>query len=126
MTARKVPARLAAEIARVTSRAQGIWAEARADDDLAAFAPTLTEVSPCAAKRPPRWPGTAPYDALLEDYEPGDRAGSAAMFDAMRPGWWRCATAILGASAQPRAGRACSTKPRRCQAVHRDGRGLRL
>ncbi|MCU0817128.1 MAG: carboxypeptidase M32, partial [Cypionkella sp.] len=35
----KVPARLAQELARVTSRAQGIWAEARAQDDIPAFLP---------------------------------------------------------------------------------------
>ena len=40
----RVPARLAAEIARVTSRAQGIWAEARRSEDVAAFLPTLGEV----------------------------------------------------------------------------------
>ena len=42
--ASKVPAALAARIARVTSEAQGIWAEARANDDFATFAPVLTEV----------------------------------------------------------------------------------
>ena len=40
----RVPARLAAEIARVTSVAQGKWAAARGDDDYAAFAPVLKEV----------------------------------------------------------------------------------
>ena len=39
-----VPARLAAEIARVTSRAQGIWAEARAAEDVAGFLPVLEQV----------------------------------------------------------------------------------
>lgn len=42
--ATKVPGRLAQEIARVTSAAQGIWAEARAADDVSMFLPTLTEV----------------------------------------------------------------------------------
>ncbi|MEO0666052.1 MAG: carboxypeptidase M32, partial [Pseudomonadota bacterium] len=37
----KVPAKLAAELARVTSRAQGQWAEARANEDVAAFTPVL-------------------------------------------------------------------------------------
>ena len=36
----RVPARLAAEIARVTSRAHEIWANARAAEDWDAFAPT--------------------------------------------------------------------------------------
>ena len=40
--AMKVPARLSSEIARVTSRAQGIWAGARAEEDPSAFLPILT------------------------------------------------------------------------------------
>jgi carboxypeptidase Taq len=40
----KVPGALAEEIARVTSMAQGIWAEARANDDVAAFLPVLDSV----------------------------------------------------------------------------------
>ena len=40
----KVPARLAAELARVTSLSQGEWAKARADEDVAAFLPRLNEV----------------------------------------------------------------------------------
>ncbi len=39
-----IPARLAAEIARLTSMAQGIWAEARAKNDVAHFLPTLERV----------------------------------------------------------------------------------
>src|SRR6056297_2076097 len=42
--AARVPARLAAEIARVTSIAQGVWARARAAEDVAAFLPTLGRV----------------------------------------------------------------------------------
>jgi carboxypeptidase Taq len=42
--ATKVPARLAQEIARVTSMAQGIWAEARAKEDVPGFLPVLADV----------------------------------------------------------------------------------
>jgi carboxypeptidase Taq len=83
----RVPARLAAEIARVTSRAQGIWAEARRNEDVAAFLPTLSEVV-----RLRREEGHAvadggdPYDALLEDYEPGTTSADLReMFGALRP-----------------------------------------
>ena len=38
----KVPADLAAEIARTTSKAQGVWAQARANEDVSAFLPVLT------------------------------------------------------------------------------------
>ena len=85
----KVPVALAAEIARVTSRAQGIWAEARANEAPGDYLPILTEVV-----RLRREEGAAladgtdktPYDALLEDYEPETSATAiAAIFDEMRP-----------------------------------------
>lgn len=85
--ARKVPARLAAEIARVTSMAQGVWARAREEDDFAAFAPTLKEV--VALKREEGAAlaeGADVYDAMLQDYEPGaTAAGLEEMFARMRP-----------------------------------------
>lgn len=84
---RKVPARLAEEIARTTSRAQGIWAEARARDDVGHFLPWLERV--VALKREEAAAlaaGGDLYDALLDDYEPGATgAGIGAMFDRMRP-----------------------------------------
>ncbi|MFN3724391.1 MAG: carboxypeptidase M32 [Paracoccaceae bacterium] len=101
--ATKVPAALAQELARVTSMAQGIWAEARAKDDVASFLPTLTEVirlrreeAACLAQ------GGDLYDALIEDYEPGATAASlGAMFDAMRPRLVALREAVLGADYQP-------------------------
>ena len=83
----KVPAKLAAEIARVTSQAQGSWAEAREKDDFAGFAPVLENVL-----RLKREEGAAlaaggdVYDAMLEDYELGMTAADLEkMFGAMRP-----------------------------------------
>lgn len=101
--ASKVPARLAQEIARVTSAAQGIWAEARAADDVAAFLPTLDEVirlkreeADCIAQ------GADPYDALIDDYEPGATAADlAAMFAAMRPRLVALRNAALASPHQP-------------------------
>jgi carboxypeptidase Taq len=82
-----VPGPLAAEIARVTSLAQGVWADARANEDVAAFLPTLEHVV-----RLRREEGAAlarggdVYDALLNDYEHGaSAAGLSAMFGALRP-----------------------------------------
>ena len=83
----RVPARLAAEIARVTSLAQGLWARARAEEDAAAFVPVLADVV-----RLRREEGAAladggdPYDARLAEYEPGATSDAlAAMFGALRP-----------------------------------------
>jgi carboxypeptidase Taq len=55
----KVPGALAQEIARVTSLAQGIWAEARAAEDVAAFLPTLAEVVRLKREEGRRWPWAA-------------------------------------------------------------------
>jgi carboxypeptidase Taq len=84
----KVPADLARRIARVTSEAQGNWAAARADEDVAAFLPVLQEV--VALKREEGQAlaaGGDLYDAMVEDYEHGTTSAEiAAIFDAMRPG----------------------------------------
>ncbi|KZX98269.1 MULTISPECIES: carboxypeptidase M32 [unclassified Sulfitobacter] len=85
--ATRVPGELSSRIARVTSRAQGLWAEARATDDFAAFAPVLEEV--IALKREEGQAlaaGGDVYDAMLDDYEPGATAETlTAMFGALRP-----------------------------------------
>ncbi|MEL6957710.1 MAG: carboxypeptidase M32 [Pseudomonadota bacterium] len=95
--ASKVPAKLASEIARVTSEAQGKWAAARAEDDFASFAPVLAEV--VALKREEGAAlssGGDVYDAMLQDYEPGATAAElAAMFDALRPKLVELRAAIL-------------------------------
>jgi carboxypeptidase Taq len=99
----KVPGALAEEIARVTSMAQGIWAEARANDDVASFLPVLESVvrlrreeAACLAQ------GGDLYDALIDDYEPGATAESiGAIFDRMRPRLVALRSAVLGSAHQP-------------------------
>ncbi|MGV6889673.1 carboxypeptidase M32 [Rhodophyticola sp. SM2404] len=96
--ANKLPESLAAELARTTSIAHGVWAEARANDDVAAFLPMLEKVvdlrrqeAACLAN------GGDLYDALVDDYEPGmTGAEIAAMFDRMRPRLVALREAILG------------------------------
>lgn len=84
----KVPGDLASRIARVTSEAQGKWAQARADEDVAAFLPVLEEV--VALKRQEGQAlaaGGNLYDAMVADYEQGTTSEDIAkIFDAMRPG----------------------------------------
>ncbi|WP_170399307.1 carboxypeptidase M32 [Ruegeria arenilitoris] len=83
----KVPADLAKAIARVTSAAQGTWAQARADEDVAAFLPVLQEV--VALKREEGAAlaqGSDVYDAMVEDYEPYTTGAQIAeIFDQLRP-----------------------------------------
>jgi len=99
----KVPADLAAELARTTSMAQGIWAEARAREDVPHFLPTLTRVIDLRRQEAAALAGGGlAYDALLSDYEPGTSGDQiAAMFDRMRPRLVALVDKVLGADAQP-------------------------
>ncbi|WP_373028436.1 carboxypeptidase M32 [Sulfitobacter sp.] len=102
--ASKVPAALAARLARVTSEAQGIWAEAREADDFKAFASTLSEV--ITLKREEGMAlaaGGDVYDAMLDDYEPGATGAELeAMFGALRPELTGLREAVRGAEAPPK------------------------
>lgn len=101
--ATKVPAQLAQEIARVTSMAQGIWAEARAKEDVPGFLPVLAEVIRLRQEEGAALAlGGDPYDALIDDYEPGATAESiGAMFGRMRPRLVALREKVLGAARQP-------------------------
>ena len=72
--ARRVPAELAVEFAKVAAESYEVWVKAREDSDFAPFRPWLERVVDlrrqyieCFA------PYDDPYDVLLEDYEPGMR-----------------------------------------------------
>jgi carboxypeptidase Taq len=99
--ASKVPAKLASEIARVTSRAQGKWAEAREADDFKAFAPVLKEVVSLKREEGAALSaGGDVYDAMLDDYEAGATAAElSSMFDALRPRLVALRAAVLDAPA---------------------------
>ncbi len=101
--ATRVPADLAQEIARVTSFAQGIWAEARAQDDVPTFLPMLEQVIGLRRQEAAAVAGGRDlYDTLIDDYEPGASAESlGAMFARMRPRLVALREAVLGAAHQP-------------------------
>ncbi|MBF9031470.1 carboxypeptidase M32 [Rhodobacterales bacterium HKCCE3408] len=94
----RVPADLAAELARTASRGHGIWAKARAADDPAPFLPVLGHM--LQLKRDMAQaidPEADPYDVLIEDYEPGlTGAEIAELFDGMRPRLRALRDAVLG------------------------------
>lgn len=100
---RKVPAALATRIARVTSEAQGIWAEARAADDVAAFTPVLEEIIGLRREEAQALSNGGPlYDALLADYEPGTTGDELeAMFGALRPELAALRAAVRDSEAPP-------------------------
>ncbi len=71
----KVPARLVEELARVTTLAQQAWVAARAKNDWFAFQPWLQKI--VTLKREEAQAvgyRESPYDALLDEYEPGATA----------------------------------------------------
>ena len=100
----KVPAQLARALAETTSRAQGLWAKARAEEDVAAFLPVLDKVIALRREEAAAVAGNAdPYDALLDEYEPAATgAGIAALFDAMRPRLIALRDAVRERPAPPR------------------------
>ena len=103
-----VESRLACEIARLTSVAQGIWADARAANDVARFLPTLQQVLNLKREAGQALSaggfGVDAYDALLDDYEPGATAAAiGAMFDRMRPRLVALRERAMGAVCQPAA-----------------------
>jgi carboxypeptidase Taq len=85
--ARRVPAELAAAWLREGARAQAAWLEARGASDFGVFLPAFRRVHEVAL----RWaecfePGDSPYDAFLDEYEPGMRTAEVReVFDVLRP-----------------------------------------
>ncbi|PTV94790.1 carboxypeptidase Taq [Rhodobacter aestuarii] len=102
--ASRIPARLATELARLTSLSQGIWAEARAAEDPAHFLPTLAQVVALKREEAACLSEGDLYDALMEDYEPGaTHRQIGAMFDRMRPRIVALREKVLGVASQPKA-----------------------
>lgn len=99
----RVPVRLAAEIARATSVALGVWTAARAADDVAGFLPTLAHVITLRREEGAALAdGGDVYDALLDNYEPGATgAALAALFGALRPRLVALRAAVLAAPPAP-------------------------
>ncbi|OZC02663.1 carboxypeptidase M32 [Rubricoccus marinus] len=98
--ATRLPADLVAEMAEATSRAKGVWAEARVQSDWSHFAPHLQRILDLSIQkadllrpvlqeeRGPDYtpePADARYDALLDEYEHGaSTADVAEVFRALR------------------------------------------
>jgi carboxypeptidase Taq len=69
----RLPRSLVEETARVTSLAQQEWAAARLDDDFPRFQPWLERVLNLRRREAEFAAFADPYDALLDEYEPGAR-----------------------------------------------------
>jgi len=101
----KVPASLVEELARTTTRAQGVWQEARKNDDFKSFSPWLEKIVGLKRQEAQAigYRGV-PYDALLDQYEPG--AGTAevtALFAELRKDLVPLVAQITASGKKPRA-----------------------
>lgn len=83
----KVPASLVEEFSRTCSLAHETWVEAKQSSDFPLFAPHLEKIWGLARQiAEARGYKEHPYDALLDEWEPGATAAEVrAMFDEMRP-----------------------------------------
>ncbi len=71
----KIPRRLVTDMAQTTSRAQAAWIKAREADDFSLFQPHLERIVDLTLEKADAlgYP-EQPYDALLDEFEPGMRA----------------------------------------------------
>jgi carboxypeptidase Taq len=100
----KLPKELVEELARVTTRAQQAWQEARQADDFAAFQPWLKKIVTLLRQKAQAigYQG-APYDALLDEYEPGaTTAEIQKLFAALRADLVPLVSAITASKRRPR------------------------
>ncbi len=74
----RLPRALVEETARVTTLAQQEWAAARQDNDFARFRPWLERVLAARRREADLVPVADPYDALIDEYEPGARRADLA------------------------------------------------
>lgn len=102
----RLPQALVEETARVTSLAQQEWAAARQDADFGRFRPWLERVVTLKRREADALGYAAePYDALLEEYEPGVRSSELEqLFSVLSKEMTALARRLAGAARQPRAG----------------------
>lgn len=84
----RVPTELNATIAKVTSKAHGIWATARQDERVSEYLPILGEIIKLKTEKAEALAqGGNKYDALIDQYEPNISAQEiSVMFKTLRPG----------------------------------------
>jgi len=99
----KLPKELVEEFAKETSLAQGVWQEARKNNDFKAFLPSLEKVIGLVKKVAECYGyDDEIYDALLDVYEPGMKTAEVArVFDGLLPELVELNRKIAGASRKP-------------------------
>jgi carboxypeptidase Taq len=75
----KFPTSLVKAFAATTSNAHAVWVKARKASDFSVFAPTLTKIVDLVRQRADCLGySVTPYDALLDEYEPGNTVATVA------------------------------------------------
>jgi carboxypeptidase Taq len=99
----RLPRSLVEELARITSMAQQEWAVARGRADFGHFRPWLEQVLRLKRREAESLGfDTVPYDALLDEYEPGARGRDlAVLFEHLRRALSPFVTALTQAPRQP-------------------------
>lgn len=101
--AAKLPNKLVTEIARVTTLSRDAWVKAREDADFPRFAPHLERVLELKREVAQRLdPQGDPYDALMDEFEPGAKAADIeAVFAGLKEGLVPLVDALKDAPRQP-------------------------
>jgi carboxypeptidase Taq len=101
----KVPSDLRAEISRASTLGFPVWVEARQRNDFATFLPVLRKNLDLSKRYVECFEGTydEPYDALLDDYEPGMRTALVReTFDYLKEHQGPLMREVAGADGVPR------------------------
>ncbi len=85
--ATRIPSQHVVEFAQATTLGQQAWVEARQKSDFSAFQPYLEKIVALRQEYASFFPNLDhPYDALLDDFEPGMKTAEIiAIFDGLRP-----------------------------------------
>jgi len=113
----KVPVELVKEIARVSAHAKSAWAEARKTSTFATFAPHLGKLIDLKKQVAERIGYTTePYDALIDEFEPGAKAAEIeSLFASLREFTVALLARTRGAPRQPDASLLTRHYPRAVQ-----------
>jgi carboxypeptidase Taq len=100
----KLPKKLVEELARTTTQAQGVWQEARKNNDFETFRPWLEKIVTLKREEAAAIGyEDSPYDALLDEYEPGATTREISeVFAALRKELTPLLSAILQSGRKPR------------------------
>lgn len=102
--ATKLPRALVEELSRTTTLSQSAWVSARKKSDFAEFLPWLEKMIGLKRQQAEAigYPGGVPYDALLDEFEPGASSREiAATFAPLRDELVKLVSAIQGSSRRP-------------------------